>query len=156
ARAGRLADAGARAVAPPVRRRRRQRAGGGAPARGLRACAARRGAPDGAGRLMRTAPRRRVVIFSPSLQAMSGVSTHVRELLAADLARDYELLHFQVGSEGRVESAAQKLARYLGSPLALAALLVRSGAAAVHLNASLDPKAYWRDLVYFAVARLLG
>ena len=100
--------------------------------------------------------RRKVVIFSPSLDALSGVSTHVRLLLESSLARDYELVHFQVGSEGRDEGALQKLARYALSPLALAALLVTSGAEAVHLNASLEPKAYWRDLVYAAVARLLG
>src|SRR5713101_2483795 len=42
--------------------------------------------------------RHKVVLSGPSLDALSGVSTHVRMLLSSDLARDYDLLHFQVGS----------------------------------------------------------
>ncbi len=104
---------------------------------------------------MRPTERRKVVVFGPSTEALSGVSTHVRMLLGSDLAREFELLHFQVGSEGRTESAARRLARFVLSPLELALLLARSGAPLVHLNASLDPKGYWRDLVYSIVARLL-
>lgn len=98
----------------------------------------------------------KVVVLSPSLEAVSGVSTHARMLFASELARDYELLHFQVGGEGRRETALQKLVRFTLSPFHLAFLLLSSGAELVHLNASLDPKAYWRDLVYSIVARLLG
>lgn len=92
----------------------------------------------------------------PSLDAVSGISTHLRMLFASDLARDYELLHFQVGSEGRRENALQKLMRFTLSPLQLALFLLRSGAEVVHLNVPLDLKGYWRDLVYAIVARLLG
>ena len=98
----------------------------------------------------------RIVLLSPSLEAVSGVSTHVRILLASALAREYELLHFQVGSEGRRETALQKFTRFALSPLHLALLLLRTGAQVIHLNTSLEPKAYWRDLVYLIVARLLG
>ena len=100
--------------------------------------------------------RHKVVVFGPSLDALSGVSTHVRMLIASDLARDYELLHFQVGSEGRRENALQKLMRFALSPLRLALLLLRSGAEVVHINASLNAKAYWRDLAYWLVAKALG
>lgn len=100
--------------------------------------------------------RHKVVVFGPSLDALSGVSTHVRILTASDLGRDYELLHFQVGSEGRRENALQKLVRFALSPLHLALLLLRSRAEVVHINASLDAKAYWRDLAYWVVAKLLG
>src|SRR5437773_11035851 len=51
--------------------------------------------------------KHKIVVFGPSLEAVSGVSTHVRMLLASDLARDFELLHFQVGSEGRRENAPE-------------------------------------------------
>ena len=98
----------------------------------------------------------KVVLFGPALDAISGVSTHVRMLLASDLPRDFELLHFQVGSEGRRENALQKLTRFVLSPLHLALLLLRTGAGVVHLNTSLDSKGYWRDLAYAMVARLLG
>src|SRR5882762_4403420 len=67
--------------------------------------------------------RHKIVLFGPSLDAVSGMSTHVRMLLASDLARDYELLHFQVGSEGRRENALQKLMRFTLSPLQLALFL---------------------------------
>jgi glycosyltransferase involved in cell wall biosynthesis len=100
--------------------------------------------------------KRRIVVFSPSLDALSGVSTHARMLLGSDLARDHELIHFQIGSEGRRENALQKAIRFASSPLQLALLLLRTGADAIHLNASLVAKAYWRDLVYAGVARLLG
>ena len=102
------------------------------------------------------ADKPKIVLFGPSLEAVSGVSTHVRILFASELARDYELLHFQVGSEGRRETALQKLMRFTVSPFQLALLLLRTGAEVVHLNTSLQPKAYWRDLVYSVVARLLG
>jgi glycosyltransferase involved in cell wall biosynthesis len=100
--------------------------------------------------------RHKVVLFGPSLDAISGVSTHVRMLLASDLPRDFELLHFQVGSEGRAESAPQKVMRFVLSPFQLALVLLRTGAEVVHMNVSLDSKSYWRDLVYSIVARLLG
>jgi glycosyltransferase involved in cell wall biosynthesis len=77
-------------------------------------------------------------------------------LFSSDLARDYDLLHFQVGSEGRGENALQKLMRFTLSPLHLALFLLRTDARVVHMNASLDLKSYWRDLAYSIVARLLG
>jgi glycosyltransferase involved in cell wall biosynthesis len=100
--------------------------------------------------------KHKIVLFGPSPAALSGVSTHVRMLFASDLARDYDLLHFQVGSEGRRENALQKLMRFTLSPLHLALFLLRTGAEVVHINVSLAPKAYWRDLAYSIVARLLG
>jgi glycosyltransferase involved in cell wall biosynthesis len=109
-----------------------------------------------ASRRTAAANKRRIVLLSPSLEAVSGVSTHVRILFASELAQDYELLHFQVGSEGRRETSLQKLMRFCLSPLHLAVFLLRTRADIVHLNVSLDPKAYWRDLVYLIVARLLG
>jgi glycosyltransferase involved in cell wall biosynthesis len=100
--------------------------------------------------------KHKIAVFGPSLDALSGVTTHVRMLLSSDLMRDYELLHFQVGSEGRRENALQKLTRFVLSPFHLALFLLRTGAGVVHLNASLDPKGYWRDLAYSIVARALG
>jgi glycosyltransferase involved in cell wall biosynthesis len=98
----------------------------------------------------------RVVLFSPALNAVSGVSTHVNMLLGSTLARDFDLLHFQVGSEGRKEGRVGKLWRMISSPFMLAAFLLRHRPDIVHLNTSLDQKAYWRDLVYLLIARLMG
>ena len=103
-----------------------------------------------------TSTKRKVVVLGPSLDAVSGVSTHVRMLLASDLARDFELLHFQVGSEGRRENALQKAMRFALSPFQFALFLLRTGAETVHTNVSLDWKSYWRDLAYSIVAKSLG
>jgi glycosyltransferase involved in cell wall biosynthesis len=97
-----------------------------------------------------------VVVLGPDLRAVSGVSMHVSLLLSSRLAREFTLVHFQVGSEGRAETALARTARLLASPFRLGATLIRSGAAIMHLNTSLNPRAYWRDLVYMMVARLCG
>jgi glycosyltransferase involved in cell wall biosynthesis len=86
---------------------------------------------------------------------MSGVSTHINLLLPSPLATQFALAHFQVGSEGRAESALGRLARIAASPFQLAAALVRLDASIVHINTSLN-RAYWRDLAYLAVAKLCG
>ena len=102
------------------------------------------------------ARRPTALVLGPSRAAVSGVTTHVNILLDSALRAGYELEHFQVGSEGRNESAPARLARYLFSPLALAAAILRRNAAIVHLNTSLNAKAYWRDLTYLLVAKLCG
>jgi glycosyltransferase involved in cell wall biosynthesis len=97
-----------------------------------------------------------VVLLGPSREAISGVTTHLNGLLGSRLASRFELLHFQVGSEGRAESAMGKLARLALIPLTLAATIVKTDADLVHINSSLDAKAYWRDLAYLAIAKLCG
>lgn len=96
------------------------------------------------------------MMLGPSLGAVSGVSTHLNQLFDSSLARDVRLLHFQVGSEGRNEGGARKLLRFLISPFAFAAFLLRHKPQIVHLNTSLMPKSYWRDIPYLLVARVLG
>ena len=97
-----------------------------------------------------------VIVLGPSRAAVSGVSTHLNVLFGSHLARDFTLSHFQVGSEGRDESAAARLLRLLTSPFALAARILAEQAAIVHLNTSLNRRAYWRDLAYLLVAKLCG
>jgi len=99
--------------------------------------------------------RKSVVLFGPSLGAVSGVSTHLNQLLASSLARDFTLHHFLVGREGRVESVAARLFRFAFSPLILAAYLLKARPDIVHLNTSINRKAFWRDLGYLFVARAL-
>ncbi|HET9576902.1 MAG TPA: glycosyltransferase [Usitatibacter sp.] len=96
-----------------------------------------------------------VVVLGPDRAAISGVSTHVNLLMGSALAEDFELVHFQVGSEGRREGRIAKWLRLLFSPLALFATILFRHAAIVHINSSLNPRAYWRDLMYLAVAKLL-
>jgi glycosyltransferase involved in cell wall biosynthesis len=96
-----------------------------------------------------------VVILGPDRAAISGVSTHVNLLMGSALDDDFELVHFQVGSEGRDEGRLAKLLRLLLSPFALFATILFRHASIVHINSSLNPRAYWRDLMYLAVAKLL-
>jgi len=97
-----------------------------------------------------------VLLLGPSREALSGVTTHVNSLFGSRLASSFRLAHFQVGSEGREEGVLAKLWRFLASPLELAAAIAREGADIVHINTSLNAKAYWRDLAYLAVAKLAG
>lgn len=96
-----------------------------------------------------------VVILGPHRAAISGVSTHLNLLLGSTLADEYEMVHFQVGSEGRGEGALGRLLRLLVSPFTLFATILFRHAAVVHINTSLNPRAYWRDLAYLAVAKAL-
>ena len=97
-----------------------------------------------------------VLILGPSREAMSGVTTHLNGLLGSRLGTRFRLVHFQVGSEGRREGLAARLLRLVASPFVLAAAILRWDARVVHVNTSLNAKAYWRDLVYVLVARLCG
>jgi len=97
-----------------------------------------------------------VVLSGPHRAAVSGVSTHVNLLMDSSLGEDFELVHFQVGSEGRDEGPLGKMLRLLVSPFVLAATIIFRHASIVHLNTSLNMRAYWRDLVYLFVSRALG
>src|SRR5688572_13961342 len=96
------------------------------------------------------------LVLGPHLEAVSGVSTHLRLLLASPLAGDFRLVHFQVGSEGRDEGAFGRAVRLALSPLKLALVILARNAAIVHLNTSLNRRAYWRDLAYLVIAKLCG
>ncbi|HYL00564.1 MAG TPA: glycosyltransferase family 4 protein [Steroidobacteraceae bacterium] len=94
------------------------------------------------------------LLTGPRCAALSGVSTHVELLLRSELARDFTLIHFEVGREGRDEGLAGRVLRLLVSPLRLAWQLLTRRVAIVHLNTALTLRAYWRDLAYMLVARL--
>lgn len=104
--------------------------------------------------LARTRPP--VLLLGPDRGAISGVATHLNLLFGSELARRFELAQFRVGSEGRAESRLGLLARLAASPFQLVAAIARTGAEIVHINTSLDRKAFWRDLVYVLAAKLCG
>jgi glycosyltransferase involved in cell wall biosynthesis len=97
-----------------------------------------------------------ILVLGPDRGVISGVATHLNLLLGSALARRFHLVHFQVGSEGRKEGVPGMLARLIASPFRLAAAIARTGASIVHLNPSLSPKAYWRDLPHLVAAKLCG
>ena len=96
-----------------------------------------------------------VLLLGPHRAAVSGVSTHVNLLMESSLGDDFELVHLQVGSEGRDEGPIGRWLRLLASPIALFFTIVFRHVSVVHLNTSLNRKAYWRDLAYMLVAKLL-
>jgi len=96
-----------------------------------------------------------VLLLGPHRAAVSGVSTHLNLLMDSSLGEDFELVHFQVGSEGRDENALTRLARLALSPFALFATILFRHVALVHINTSLNPRAYWRDVAYLFIAKLL-
>ena len=97
-----------------------------------------------------------VLILGPLRSAVSGVSTHLNLLFGSALERHFRMVQFQVGSAGRSETLPGRALRLAASPFQLAAALRRNRAAILHINTSLDAKAYWRDLVYVLVAKLAG
>jgi glycosyltransferase involved in cell wall biosynthesis len=99
--------------------------------------------------------RNTILLCGPHRAAVSGVSTHVNLLMDSSLAEDFDLVHFQVGSEGRDEGGLGRLLRLAFSPAALFFTILFRQVGIVHLNTSLNPRAYWRDLAYLLVARLL-
>jgi glycosyltransferase involved in cell wall biosynthesis len=101
-------------------------------------------------------PHTVVLLLGPDRGAVSGVSTHLNLLMDSTLAEDFEVVHFQVGSEGRGEGAFGRILRLALSPLFLAAAIVFRHVSIVHLNTSLNARAYWRDVAYLAVAKMLG
>lgn len=49
----------------------------------------------------------------------------------------------------------QKAFRYIVSPAQLFVYIIREKPAVIHINTSLDAKAFWRDFIYLLVAKLL-
>ena len=96
-----------------------------------------------------------VLLLGPHRAAVSGVSTHLNLLLGSALAQGFDLVHFQVGSEGRDEGAVARWLRLAASPFALFATILFRQVSIVHINTSLNPRAYWRDVAYLLVAKLL-
>ena len=97
-----------------------------------------------------------VLLLGPDLGAVSGVSTHVNMLLGSTLADRFDLRHFQVGSEGRSGRGFNRVLRTFLSPLRLAATILRGRPAIVHINTSIDVRAFWRDLAHLLAARIAG
>lgn len=97
----------------------------------------------------------RVLLLGPARTAVSGVSTHLNQLFASSLSGKFRLSQFQVGSEGRAQSLPGTLIRLISSPFGFAVCLIRTRPLIVHINTSLEPKSYWRDLVYLVVAKAM-
>jgi glycosyltransferase involved in cell wall biosynthesis len=98
--------------------------------------------------------RVRVALLGPSLEAVSGVSTHLNNILRSGLQDDFEFSHFQVGSEGRDERKWGTPLRLLRSPFSLVYHLLKFRPDIVHINMTIDRKSFPRDAIYLVIAKL--
>ena len=96
-----------------------------------------------------------VLLLAPHRSGVSGVCAHLNSLLDSSLGEDFELVHFQVGSEGRAEGFLARWLRLLASPFTLFATILFRHVSIVHINTSMNARAFWRDLVYMGIAKLL-
>jgi glycosyltransferase involved in cell wall biosynthesis len=99
--------------------------------------------------------RPQVLLLGPARTAISGVSTHLNQLFKSQLSTRFQFSQFQVGREGRAENRLGTLLRLIGSPFALALCVVQRNPRIVHINTSFDTKAFWRDLAYLGVSKVL-
>ncbi len=97
-----------------------------------------------------------VLLVGPSLEAVGGVSTHLKQLLGSALADRYRFVHFQVGSEGRNEGRVGRMLRLLFDPWRLLFVTAREGPGIIHINTSMNVKGFWRDAAYLLVAKIAG
>ena len=105
------------------------------------------------GARVRDGRKTRILLCGPSRDAVSGVATHLDQIFRSPIATKYSLCQFRVGSEGRHERPFQRITRCVASPLALVWEILRWRPEIVHLNTSLVPPAYWRDLLYLVIAK---
>jgi len=94
----------------------------------------------------------RVLLLGPNVNAVSGVSTHLNQILNSKLSKDFIIKHFQIGSQGRDESLFGRSLRVLISPIQLYIQLLFFRPQILHLNTSLEWKSFWRDYLYLLVA----
>lgn len=102
-----------------------------------------------------------ILLCGPPSSAVGGGPTHVRNLLASPLRERYELVHFETGSRGsespaRDEALGRKICRIIGGPFGFAWQIIRFRPEVVHLNSAMDQRAFWRDLVFLAIGKMLG
>lgn len=100
----------------------------------------------------------KILLLGPTLSAVSGVSTHVAQLLASTLAQDFDLRHFRIGSEGRNDGRLGwlfSIMRALLEPIALLWKMTRVRPHILHINTSLVPRSLWRDMAYVLLGKLL-
>jgi glycosyltransferase involved in cell wall biosynthesis len=107
------------------------------------------------GSILHTPPKPVILILGTSLQIVSGISTHLQQLFQSPLNQKFQYEHFETGGQGKNESLLRKLKRLLLSPLQLAIFILQAKPDLLHLNTSMDSKAFCRDAVYLLVAKIL-
>ncbi len=102
-----------------------------------------------------------VLVCGPSPAAAGGGPAHLRNLWASPLAGEFRLELFETGSRGREspardEPALAALVRLAVMPFALAARVAALRPDVVHVNTSVDPRGFWREVGSLLVLRAFG
>jgi glycosyltransferase involved in cell wall biosynthesis len=105
--------------------------------------------------------RSTILVLGPSPRAVGGGPAHIRNLWASPLAESFRLELFETGSRGRESPARDEplpaaLLRLVVSPFALAWRIARLRPAVIHLNTSVDPRGFWREVLHLLIARLMN
>lgn len=97
----------------------------------------------------------RILLLGPERHAVSGVATHLTVLLNSTLGRDFDLKQFTLGSEGREKGRLLRGWRLLSLVPRLLWQLLRWRPDVVHINSSLNQRAFWRDALLLLLLRPL-
>ena len=100
--------------------------------------------------------KNKILVLSPRLSAISGVSTHVKMILESSLTNDFEFIHFEIGSEGKKENSFCKYLRITTDPIKFFFNILKSKPNLIHINSSVDLKAVVRDSIFIFISKLLG
>jgi glycosyltransferase involved in cell wall biosynthesis len=99
---------------------------------------------------------RGVLLTAPTMGAVSGIATHVGQLMRSPVLGSFRLRHFCAGGAGLRERYAARLWRRLAMPFAWGWRLRREGMPIVHLNTALDRKGLLRDGLLLLIAHSMG
>ena len=103
--------------------------------------------------------QKKILLCGPPMTAIGGGPTHMRNMFTSPLKQHYQLILFEAGSRGSTSPAADEsttaaLGRLLAGPWMFAWRMLRSRPDVVHINSALLPKAFWRDAIFLAIAKL--
>ena len=98
----------------------------------------------------------RVLLIGPDPAAVSGISTHLAQLLQSRLSAHFRLSYFAIGSAGKREHLLARLKRLLASPVDLWRTIHILRPQISHINTSLLHTSFWRDALYVAVSKACG
>lgn len=98
----------------------------------------------------------RVLLIGPDPAAVSGISTHLAQLLQSRLGIHFRLSYFAIGSAGKREHLLARFMRLLASPVDLWRTIRKIRPQISHINTSLLHTSFWRDVLYIVVSKVCG
>lgn len=98
---------------------------------------------------------KKILIVGPRLSLTSGVSHHIKTLLASPLAHDFQLNYFQVGARPG-DSQWRVLLTFIMTPWRFLWRLWNYRPDVVHFNPSFDHKSLLRELTMIVICKISG